>query len=95
MDPYLAGTAPEFAAQNLTDLILGRPKQGGTVVTTIVPKLQQTARKALGSLKGRGRGARPAHRRHPRDVLDARVRPEHFLSSGDDRFQMSGRRGLG
>ncbi len=52
MDPYLAGTAPEFAAQNLTDLILGRPKQGGTVVTTIVPKLQQTAKKALGSLKG-------------------------------------------
>ncbi|HUL85328.1 MAG TPA: penicillin-binding transpeptidase domain-containing protein [Actinomycetota bacterium] len=52
MDPYLAGTAPEFAAQNLTDLILGRPKQGGTVVTTIVPRLQQTAKKALGSLKG-------------------------------------------
>src|SRR4029077_13118053 len=49
MDPYLAGTAPEFAAQTLTDLILGRPKQGGTVVTTLVPRLQRTAKQALGS----------------------------------------------
>ncbi|HTG46622.1 MAG TPA: penicillin-binding transpeptidase domain-containing protein [Actinomycetota bacterium] len=52
MDPYLAGTAPEFAAQNLTDLILGRPKQGGTVVTTLVPRLQRVAKQALGSLTG-------------------------------------------
>ena len=37
MNPYLSGTAPELAAANLTDLILGRPKEGGTVVTTIVP----------------------------------------------------------
>ena len=52
MDPYLAGTAPEFAAQNLTDLILGRPKQGGTVVTTLVPRLQRVAKTALGDHTG-------------------------------------------
>ena len=52
MNPYLAGTAPEFTTQNLTDLILGRPKVGGTVVTTIQPKLQQAARAALGTHLG-------------------------------------------
>ena len=52
MDPYLAGTAPEFAAQNLTDLILGRPKQGGTVVTTLMPRLQRVAKTALGDHTG-------------------------------------------
>src|SRR5204862_82939 len=26
MNPYLSGTAPEFTAQNLTDILLGRPK---------------------------------------------------------------------
>ncbi|MEP6758148.1 MAG: penicillin-binding transpeptidase domain-containing protein [Actinomycetota bacterium] len=52
MNPYLAGTAPEFTTQNLTDIILGRPRLGGTVLTTLVPRLQQTARDALGSLQG-------------------------------------------
>ena len=28
MNPYLAGTAPEFTTQNLTDIILGRPRRG-------------------------------------------------------------------
>ena len=41
MQPYLSGTASELAASNITDLILGRPKKGGTVVTTIEPRLQQ------------------------------------------------------
>jgi peptidoglycan glycosyltransferase len=52
MNPYLAGTAPEFTAQNLTDIILGRPKVGGTVVTTIQPALQRAAKTALGSHLG-------------------------------------------
>src|SRR5262245_40557019 len=52
MNPYLAGTAPEFTAQNLTDIILGRPKVGGTVVTTIQPALQRAAKAALGSHLG-------------------------------------------
>ena len=34
---YLAGTAPELAASNVTDLILGRPKKGASVYTTIRP----------------------------------------------------------
>ncbi len=52
MQPYLSGTAPELAASNITDLILGRPKKGGTVVTTIVPKLQQVAAQQLKGLSG-------------------------------------------
>lgn len=49
---YLAGTAPALVARNIVDEMLGRPKQGGTVVTTIEPKLQRVARSALGSLAG-------------------------------------------
>jgi peptidoglycan glycosyltransferase len=49
---YLAGTAPELAISNLNDLILGKPKKGGSVYTTIVPELQQAAKVALGGLKG-------------------------------------------
>jgi penicillin-binding protein A len=52
MNPYLSGTAAEFTAQNLTDIILGRPKVGGTVVTTIEPALQRAAKTALGSHLG-------------------------------------------
>lgn len=52
MNPYLAGTAPELAVENLTDLILGRPKEGGTVVTTLDPGLQRVARAALGDRLG-------------------------------------------
>src|SRR3954447_14432383 len=52
MNPYLSGTAPEFATQNLTDIILGRPKRGGTVITTLVPRVQAASRKALGSHQG-------------------------------------------
>ena len=49
---YLAGRAPELLPQNLVDEILGRPKRGATVVTTINAGLQQVARRALGSLPG-------------------------------------------
>ena len=52
LNPYLAGTASELATSNLTDLILGRPRKGGTVVTTVVPGLQEAARTALGDLHG-------------------------------------------
>src|SRR5207249_212691 len=47
---YLSGRAPELLPQNLVDEILGRPKRGATVITTIDAKLQQVARRALGSL---------------------------------------------
>lgn len=49
---YLSGSASELLPQNLVDEILGRPKQGATIVTTIDPKLQQVAHSALGSLQG-------------------------------------------
>jgi penicillin-binding protein A len=40
---FLAGDAPELLQQTLTDLILGRPKQGATIVTTLVPEIQEAA----------------------------------------------------
>ena len=49
---FLAGRASELLPQNLVDEILGRPKRGATVVTTISAKLQQVAQRALGSLPG-------------------------------------------
>src|SRR6187431_636672 len=52
MNPYLSGTAPEFTTQNLTDIILGRPKRGGTVLTTLDANLQRVAREAMGDLQG-------------------------------------------
>jgi peptidoglycan glycosyltransferase len=52
MNPYLAGTAPELAVANLADLILGRPKEGGSIITTLDPELQEVARRALGDRLG-------------------------------------------
>jgi peptidoglycan glycosyltransferase len=52
MNPYLAGTAPEFTTQNLTDIILGRARRGGTVLTTLDANLQRVAREAMGDLQG-------------------------------------------
>jgi len=49
---YLSGRAPELLPQNLVDEILGRPKRGATVITTIDPRLQQAAAHALGHLPG-------------------------------------------
>jgi penicillin-binding protein A len=49
---WLAGSAPELLPQNLVDEILGRPKRGATVVTTLDPALQQVAAHAMGSLPG-------------------------------------------
>jgi len=52
MNPYLSGDAPELAVQTLSDLILGRPKKGGTVITTIDSRLQNIAQQALGNEPG-------------------------------------------
>jgi penicillin-binding protein A len=49
---YLSGTAPQLIPQTLVDQILGRPRRGATVVTTIDPVLQRAAAAALGSLPG-------------------------------------------
>jgi peptidoglycan glycosyltransferase len=49
---FLAGRATELLPQNLVDELLGRDKQGATVVTTIDAKLQKAASAALGSLPG-------------------------------------------
>jgi peptidoglycan glycosyltransferase len=49
---YLSGSASELLPQNLVDEMLGRQKQGATVVTTVDAKLQVVARHALGSLPG-------------------------------------------
>ncbi len=52
MNSYLNGDAPELAAQTFADLVLGRPKQGAAVVTTIDAELQAIATNALGAQAG-------------------------------------------
>jgi penicillin-binding protein A len=52
MNDELSGDAPELAVSNLTDLILGRPKKGASVVVTLDHQLQQATAQALGSLPG-------------------------------------------
>ena len=49
---FLAGDAPELLQQTLTDLILGRPKQGATIVTTLVPEIQEEAAEAAAAEAG-------------------------------------------
>jgi peptidoglycan glycosyltransferase len=49
---FLAGDAPELLQQTLTDLILGRPKQGATIVTTLVPEIQGAASAAAAAEAG-------------------------------------------
>ncbi len=49
---FLSGRASELLPQNLVDEILGRPKQGASVVTTLDPRLQRVAAQSLGSLPG-------------------------------------------
>jgi peptidoglycan glycosyltransferase len=51
-NPYLSGEAPELLPQRLVDEILGRDRQGASVVTTIDPGLQRVAQQALGDLQG-------------------------------------------
>jgi peptidoglycan glycosyltransferase len=52
MNGFLSGDAPELAASTFADLILGRPKKGAPVVTTIDARLQAEACAALGELPG-------------------------------------------
>ena len=59
MNEYLSGDAPELAVSNLSDLMLGKPKKGGTVVTTIRTDLQEAAERALGNLPGAVVAVRP------------------------------------
>ena len=49
-NPFLAGSAPELLRQTLTDLVLGRPQRGASIVTTIDPKLQQLATDLTGRM---------------------------------------------
>lgn len=49
---FLAGNAPELLPSTLADQILGRPKQGASIITTIDPTLQRVAAHALGNLPG-------------------------------------------
>jgi penicillin-binding protein A len=49
---YLSGDAPELIPQTLIDQVLGRPKRGATVVTTIDPAIQRAAQRSLGNLPG-------------------------------------------
>lgn len=51
-DSYLAGDAPELVPQTLADLILGRPKLGASIITTIDPNVQRAAERALQGLPG-------------------------------------------
>jgi penicillin-binding protein A len=70
MNPFLSGDAAELATQTLSDLVLGRPKKGGTVVTTIVPEVQITAERALAEqLPEGGSGAVVALNPQTGDVL--------------------------
>jgi len=43
---FLTGDAAELLPQTLTDLILGRPKRGATIVSTLVPQIQEAAEAA-------------------------------------------------
>jgi peptidoglycan glycosyltransferase len=49
---YLAGSAPELLPGTLADQILGRPKRGATIITTLDPLVQEAAAAALGELPG-------------------------------------------
>ncbi len=56
----LLGDIPELVPRTLADLILGRPRRGATVVTTIVPEVQRAAATALGGLPGAVAAVDPA-----------------------------------
>lgn len=49
---YLAGEAAELLPQTLTDLVLGRDKRGATIVTSIVPEIQEAAETAAAAESG-------------------------------------------
>ncbi len=49
---FLAGTAPQLLPQTFADMVLGRPRRGASIVTTIDPVVQRAAQAALGDLPG-------------------------------------------
>ena len=49
---FLAGAAPQLLPQTLVDQVLGRPKRGASIVTTIDPAVQEAAIEALGDQAG-------------------------------------------
>ncbi len=57
---FLAGDAPELLPQTLADQILGRPKQGASVITTLDPSVQEAAAEALGDQPGAVVAIRPS-----------------------------------
>jgi peptidoglycan glycosyltransferase len=65
---YLAGRAEELFPQRLVDEILGRDKQGASIVTTIDPELQELAEQTLGQQATAG-GALAAINPQTGDVL--------------------------
>ncbi len=52
MNEYLSGEAPELAVSNFSDLVLGKPRKGGAVITSIRTYLQLAAERSLGDLPG-------------------------------------------
>jgi penicillin-binding protein A len=83
MNPFLSGDAPELAVSTFTDLILGRPKKGGSITTTIKTDLQQAAADALGDLPGAVVAIDPRNG----DVMAMVANPSYdpnSLSSGTD-----------
>ena len=84
MNPYLSGDAPELAISTFTDLILGNPKKGGTVDTTIRTDLQEAAVSALGDQPGAVVAVDP----RSGDILAMVANPSYdpnTLSSGSDK----------
>lgn len=82
-NPYLSGDAPELAISTFTDLILGKPKKGGAVVTTIDANLQAAAAQALGDQPGAVVAVDP----RTGDVLALYANPSYdpnTLSNGTD-----------
>ena len=82
-NPYLSGDAPELAISTFTDLILGRTKKGGAVVTTIDANLQAAAAQALGDQPGAVVAVDP----RTGDVLALYANPSYdpnTLSNGTD-----------
>jgi peptidoglycan glycosyltransferase len=49
---FLSGSAPQLLRQTLADMVLGRPRRGASIVTTILPEVQEAAQEALGDLQG-------------------------------------------
>jgi peptidoglycan glycosyltransferase len=49
-DDYLSGDASELLPTTFADLVLGRPKQGASIATTIDPEVQQVAAEQIADL---------------------------------------------